>query len=49
MMMNIGDKYPALTKTGRDLYVQIPPDGRVSLTLGAVLIRVVADSGSAPR
>jgi hypothetical protein len=49
MMMDIGDKYPALTETGRDLYVQIPPDGRVALTLGAVLLSMPSDSGSRPR
>ncbi len=46
MMMDIGDKYPALTETGRDLYVQIPPDGRITLSAGAVLISVAADSAS---
>lgn len=49
MMMDIGDKYPALTETGRDLYVQIPPDGRVALTFGAVLLSMPSDSGSRPR
>lgn len=46
MMMDIGDRYPALTETGRDLFVQIPPDGRVTLSAGAVLISISADSGS---
>lgn len=45
MMMDIGDKYPALTETGRDLFVQIPADGRITLSLGAVLISTSADSG----
>ena len=49
MMMDIGDKYPALTKTGRDLFVQIPAEGRVTLSSGAVLISLAADSGSPPR
>jgi hypothetical protein len=48
MMMDIGDKYPALTETGRDLFVQIPTDGRVALRPGAVLLSTSADSGSAP-
>jgi hypothetical protein len=47
MMMDIGDKYPALTQTGRDLYVQIPPDGRVTLSAGAVILSIAADSGAA--
>lgn len=42
MMMDIGDKYPALTKTGRDLFIQIPADGQVRLAPGAVLISVSA-------
>lgn len=41
MMMDIGDKYPALTKTGRDLFVQIPDDGKVELIAGAVRISTV--------
>ncbi len=49
MMMDIGDKYPALTETGRDLFVQIPPDGRVMLTPGAVLISILAEPGSPSR
>lgn len=48
MMMDIGDKYPALTKTGRDLYVQIPPDGRVALSPGAVLISTATNPASPP-
>lgn len=40
MLFNIGDRYPALTRSGRDLYVQIPPDGRVALSAGAVRLAV---------
>ena len=36
MLMNVGDRYPELTKTGRDLFVQIPPDGAVRLVTGGV-------------
>lgn len=36
MLLDIGDRYPALTKTGRDLFVQIPDDGRITLSTGAV-------------
>ncbi|HEV8600025.1 MAG TPA: hypothetical protein VGQ69_11740 [Gemmatimonadales bacterium] len=36
MLLDVGEHYPALTKTGRDLYVEIPPDGRVTLIPGAV-------------
>jgi hypothetical protein len=33
MLLDVGEHYPALTKTGRDLYVEIPPDGKVILIL----------------
>lgn len=36
MLLDVGEHYPALTKTGRDLYVEIPIDGRVTLITGAV-------------
>jgi hypothetical protein len=38
MMASIGRQYPALTASGRDLYVQVPADGR--LTLGEGTIRL---------
>lgn len=40
MLYNIGDRYPALTRSGRDLFVQIPPDGRVTLATRAVRLAV---------
>lgn len=39
MLMDVGENYPALTKSGRDLYVEIPPDGRVILVPGAIRLR----------
>lgn len=36
MLFNIGDRYPELTKSGRDLFVQIPPDGSVVLVKDGV-------------
>jgi hypothetical protein len=39
MLLNIGERYPALTESGRDLFVQIPEDGRVALIPGAVRLR----------
>jgi hypothetical protein len=30
-MLEVGKQYPALSKSGRSLYVQIPPDARVQL------------------
>lgn len=53
MMASVGRKYPALTATGRDLYVQVPGDARVSLGDGAVLLMVPTpaptDSTGKPR
>jgi len=40
MLMDVGEKYPALTKSGRDLFVQIPVEGRVSLVRGAIRLRM---------
>ena len=36
MLLDVGEQYPALTKSGRDLYVEIPRDGRVTLIPGGV-------------
>jgi hypothetical protein len=38
MMRNVGQQYPALTDTGRDLFVQIPTGGKMKLIPGAVLL-----------
>jgi hypothetical protein len=46
MMLNIGDRYPALTKSGRDLFVELPDDGLISLEKGGVRLRIVPGSGS---
>jgi len=40
MLLDVGKSYPALTKSGRDLYVEIPQDGKVSLINGAVRLSV---------
>lgn len=42
MLFNIGDRYPELTKSGRDLFVQIPPDGAVALVRDGVRIAAPA-------
>jgi hypothetical protein len=42
MMAQVGRQYPALTKSGRDLYVEVPADGLISLGDGAVLLAVPA-------
>ncbi|HWA15345.1 MAG TPA: hypothetical protein VG817_02870 [Gemmatimonadales bacterium] len=36
VMTNIGKQYPALTATGRDLYVQVPDSASMGLVNGAV-------------
>jgi hypothetical protein len=47
MLLDIGERYPALTRSGRDLYVQIPPDGRVTLVPDAVRLEAPARAPSA--
>ena len=44
MMASIGRQYPALTASGRDLYVQVPSDGQLTLGEGAILIATPADT-----
>lgn len=41
MMTRVGKQYPALTASGRDLYVQIPRDGTIALATDAVLLSIV--------
>lgn len=36
MMRSVGQQYPALTETGRDLFVQVPAGGRMTLVPGGV-------------
>ena len=38
MMRSVGEQYPALTETGRDLFVQVPVGGRMKLISGGVLL-----------
>lgn len=38
IMADIGRRYPALTATGRDLYVQVPAGARMQLVNGGVLL-----------
>ena len=45
MLMNIGDRYPELTNSGRDLFVQIPPDGAVRLVSGGVRLTAPVTGG----
>jgi hypothetical protein len=44
-LFDVGRQYPALTKSGRDLFVEIPRDARVELGVGRVhLVGPPADS-----
>ncbi|MGH7630140.1 MAG: hypothetical protein ACREOF_12330 [Gemmatimonadales bacterium] len=49
LMAEVGVRYPALTKTGRDLLVAIPADGDVQLLPGAVRVAISGPLGAAPR
>jgi hypothetical protein len=48
MLLRVGERYPALTRSGRDLLVQIPLDGSVTLETGAIRLAIVADSLGPP-
>ena len=48
MLLRVGERYPALTRSGRDLLVQIPVDGSVTLETGAIRLAIVADSLGPP-
>lgn len=47
MMAKVGRQYPALTQSGRDLYVQVPADGTIALTRGGVSIAAPSKAGPA--
>ena len=52
MMARVGRQYPELTRSGRDLYVQIPADAAITLVDSAVLLTAsprAADAGTPPR
>jgi hypothetical protein len=48
MLLRVGERYPALTKSGRDLLVQIPLDGTVVLETGAIRLAIVSDTLGSP-
>lgn len=49
VMTQVGKQYPALTRTGRDLFVAIPRGGAVHLVQGGVqLMAPATDSASVP-
>ncbi|MHB1327699.1 MAG: hypothetical protein ACYC2K_05795 [Gemmatimonadales bacterium] len=48
MMASVGRQYPALTRTGRDLYIQVPRDGVIRLAAGAVHLAIDSTAAPAP-
>lgn len=49
VMLDVGKQYPALSRTGRELYVEIPADAEIVLVPGGVrLIAPPADSTPSP-
>jgi len=38
VMAGVGDQYPALTSSGRDLFVEIPAGGRMALRPDSVAL-----------
>lgn len=48
MMAQVGRQYPALTASGRDLYVEVPPDGIIALDEGAVRLAISTPTGGKP-
>jgi hypothetical protein len=49
MMARVGKQFPALTASGRDLYVQGPPDGNLALEPDAVRLAAPAAPDTAAR
>jgi hypothetical protein len=43
-LLDVGRLYPSLTRTGRDLFVQVPADAVVALTAGGVRLVAPPDS-----
>jgi hypothetical protein len=50
-LVRVGEHYPVLTRTGRELLVAIPPDGKVSLVPDGVRLWIDtnAPTASPPR
>lgn len=46
VMLGVGSQYPALGKTGRDLFVEIPTDGQVQLVTGGVRLSTTPAHGA---
>jgi hypothetical protein len=48
MLLRVGERYPALTRSGRDLLVQIPVDGTVTLETGAIRLGITPAGSATP-
>ena len=48
MMAKVGRQYPALTQSGRDLYVQVPADGTIALTRDGIYVAAPSKTRSGP-
>lgn len=44
VMLQVGKQYPALSRTGRDLLVEVPPGGRIKLIPNGVRLTLTSDS-----
>lgn len=40
ILTSVGRRYPALTESGRDLYLQVPPDGGVEVLPGSIRLSI---------
>jgi len=47
ILRSVGRQYPALTESGRDLYLQVPSDGRVRILPGRIVFERVTAAGAA--
>lgn len=47
-LIQVGNRYPVLTETGRELLVAIPPDGKVTLVRNGVRVWIDESAASSP-
>lgn len=48
ILNSVGREYPALTESGRDLYLQVPPEGRVLILPGRIALDMLATPAGPP-
>jgi hypothetical protein len=49
ILSSVGRQYPALTESGRDLYLQVPPAGRILIQPGRIVLDMLAPVPTATR